>query len=157
MSAQPLGEVGSLTHLYPLGWAQLALYHRGPDHDTALPVVDPQAVASPFVGRRRQAEPGAGEQLAERRDAELAASWRTSSATIRSEERVGKLVSCRFAIEGATTGGARTDLSASSCEADGKATRDRCIAESVSRMRASSNRGARNDRQSRRDPLARRR
>ncbi|HND52051.1 MAG TPA: tetratricopeptide repeat protein, partial [Pirellulaceae bacterium] len=251
VSAQPLGEAGSLTHLYPLGWAQLALYHRGPDHATALPVVDPQAVASPFVGRRRhvdrlerrgegverlkfgfigrrksrselyrkwragarllivqglgglgkttlctemlpllskqaggdvcrvvldgwaagqstapaehlwrqieahgsgeawqatlarlrepqsdgrelgfgeaaarallalpegkpllvylddaeslQAEPGAGEQLAEWRDAELATFWRTLSAAIRPEGRVGMLVSCRFAIEGATT------------------------------------------------------
>ncbi|HSN85291.1 MAG TPA: CHAT domain-containing protein, partial [Thermoanaerobaculia bacterium] len=37
VSAEPLGDGAQVTHLYPLGWAQLALYHRGPDHATTLP------------------------------------------------------------------------------------------------------------------------
>ncbi|HYG63663.1 MAG TPA: CHAT domain-containing protein, partial [Thermoanaerobaculia bacterium] len=37
ISAEPLRDAGRATHVYPLGWAQLALYHRGPDHATTLP------------------------------------------------------------------------------------------------------------------------
>ncbi|HVT60659.1 MAG TPA: CHAT domain-containing protein [Thermoanaerobaculia bacterium] len=37
VSSAPHQEGGRPTHVYPLGWAQLALYHRGADAATALP------------------------------------------------------------------------------------------------------------------------
>jgi tetratricopeptide (TPR) repeat protein len=37
ISAEPHREEGRPSHIYPLGWAQLALYHRGADEATALP------------------------------------------------------------------------------------------------------------------------
>jgi tetratricopeptide (TPR) repeat protein len=37
VSAEPHQEQGRSTHVYPLGWAQLAFYHRGEDAPTALP------------------------------------------------------------------------------------------------------------------------
>ncbi len=36
LAVQPLSESGRAAHLYPLGWAQLAYYHRGQDGLTAL-------------------------------------------------------------------------------------------------------------------------
>ena len=37
MSSAPHLERGRPGHVYPLGWAQLAFYHRGTDTATALP------------------------------------------------------------------------------------------------------------------------
>ncbi len=46
---QPLRSHGQPRTIYPLGWAQLALYHRGPDEPTALP-----ASAAPAPARERE-------------------------------------------------------------------------------------------------------
>ncbi len=35
IAAKPHGRAGGYTHVYPLGWAQLALYHRGADQPVA--------------------------------------------------------------------------------------------------------------------------
>ena len=37
ISAEPHQEQGRFTYVYPLGWAQLAFYHRGEDVPTSLP------------------------------------------------------------------------------------------------------------------------
>ena len=55
VAAEPHGPNGAHTHVYPLGWAQLALYHRGRDVPTALRSARGQADVY-ATARRRHAE-----------------------------------------------------------------------------------------------------
>jgi tetratricopeptide (TPR) repeat protein len=52
ISAEPHQERGRSTHVYPLGWAQLAFYHRGKDEPTALP--SHKGEASVDLGEQRR-------------------------------------------------------------------------------------------------------
>jgi tetratricopeptide (TPR) repeat protein len=52
ISSKPHQERGRFTHVYPLGWAQLAFYHRGKDEPTALP--SRQGEASVDLGEERR-------------------------------------------------------------------------------------------------------
>ncbi|MEZ4437327.1 MAG: CHAT domain-containing protein, partial [bacterium] len=51
VAATPLGPAGARTHVYPLGWAQLALYHRGDDRPVATTRV--AGAVDVHRGRRR--------------------------------------------------------------------------------------------------------
>ena len=53
VSAEPHQERGRSTHVYPLGWAQLALYHRGEDTPTALPTLSGEPPVDLGEERRR--------------------------------------------------------------------------------------------------------
>jgi tetratricopeptide (TPR) repeat protein len=53
ISAEPHAEGGRTTHVYPLGWAQLAFYHRGKDEPTALPPVGGEPPVDLGEERRR--------------------------------------------------------------------------------------------------------
>jgi tetratricopeptide (TPR) repeat protein len=53
ISAEPHQEHGRFTHVYPLGWAQLALYHRGEDVPTSLPTLGSEPSVDLGEERRR--------------------------------------------------------------------------------------------------------
>jgi tetratricopeptide (TPR) repeat protein len=53
VSAEPHQEHDRFTHTYPLGWAQLAFYHRGDDGPTALSLGEGEASVDFGGGRRR--------------------------------------------------------------------------------------------------------
>jgi hypothetical protein len=54
VSSRPHRDGARYTHRYPLGWAQLALYHRGSDTATALPAVTRPPVDVLAPRRRRE-------------------------------------------------------------------------------------------------------
>jgi tetratricopeptide (TPR) repeat protein len=56
-SSQPVRDGGRATHRYPLGWAQLALYHRGSDHPTAQASSKGGEIQLPEESKRRQFDP----------------------------------------------------------------------------------------------------
>jgi hypothetical protein len=53
VSSAPHREGGRSTHVYPLGWAQLALYHQGKDEATTLPATAGGAPVDLEGARRR--------------------------------------------------------------------------------------------------------
>jgi tetratricopeptide (TPR) repeat protein len=53
ISNEPHREQGRFTHVYPLGWAQLAFYHRGEDEPTTLPSREGVPVVDLGEERRR--------------------------------------------------------------------------------------------------------
>jgi tetratricopeptide (TPR) repeat protein len=53
ISTEPHQEQGRFTHVYPLGWAQLAFYHRGEDVPTSLPSVSSEPPIDLGEERRR--------------------------------------------------------------------------------------------------------